>query len=254
VNLAFVLLADGRLPKGSDITKAFSAVARGSERLVSAADRSSEAKGVIQFELTPGGVAMVALMPGPVPDEEADQASRFSVSALGTGWKLPQHKAHLVVMLQAPDSTPPSRDVLSAFTSFVAAVTKASGSVGVYWGEAGATHDPKFFVGISQEREIGPRMMLWTGLSMGSEPGGRISLLSLGMKQLGLPDLMLVARQSEGNGALGTFFDLLGYLAQIGRPLSEGETVGRTDVERLPVSYVPSPINAAVKVWRVELP
>jgi hypothetical protein len=97
-------------------------------------------------------------------------------------------------------------------------------------------------------------MMLWTGLSIGAEPDGRMSLLSLGMKQLQLPDLLLVARKSEGNAALGAFFDFLGMLAKFGKPLPEGDTVGRSAAERLPVRYVPSPIDAAVQVWRVELP
>jgi hypothetical protein len=48
-------------------------------------------------------------------------------------------------------------------------------------------------------------------------------------------------------------FDLLGYVASIGKPLPDGDTVGRTADERLPVSYVPSPLDSSKKVWRVEL-
>lgn len=56
------------------------------------------------------------------------------------------------------------------------------------------------------------------------------------MEQLNLPDLLLVAPKSTGNDALATFFDLLGYVAELGKPLPEGDTVGRAADERLPVT------------------
>jgi hypothetical protein len=38
-----------------------------------------------------------------------------------------------------------------------------------------------------------------------------------------------------------------------GKALLEGDTVGRTAEEKLPVRYVPSPVDPKQKVWRVEL-
>ena len=60
-----------------------------------------------------GGMAVVALMPVPVPKGEADDAARFSVSATGTGWKLPDHKAHLIVSLQNINSSAPVANLVS---------------------------------------------------------------------------------------------------------------------------------------------
>ena len=48
-------------------------------------------------------------------------------------------------------------------------------------------------------------------------------------------------------------YDLLAYVVSRGRPLADGDTVGRTADEKLPVHYVPSPVDPKVKVWRVEL-
>jgi hypothetical protein len=121
-------------------------------------------------------------------------------------------------------------------------------------GQRWATHDPAFFISVAQDPALASRIMLWTGVSIASEADGRLSLLSLGMQQLDPPDLLLVAAQSTGgNGALATFFDLLAYVAQRGKPLPEGDTVGRNAEERLPVRYVPSPLEPSKKVWRVEL-
>ncbi len=49
-------------------------------------------------------------------------------------------------------------------------------------------------------------------------------------------------------------FDVLGYVVARGEAIPEGQTVGRTAREKLPVTYLPSPINPAVRVMRVELP
>jgi hypothetical protein len=254
-NLAFVLLPKAHLPGPGELTRAFGRFATSKDQRLQVKGTSRDEKTkseVLELEVSPGGAAFVALMPVAVPKREADEAARFSVSALGTGWKLPAHSAHLVVTLQDTALGSPT-EALSRFTSLLAAVTEASGAVGVYWGNAGATHDPKFFISTAQDRDVAARIALWTGVSLAREKDGRLSLLSLGMKQLNLPDLLLIAPKADGSAALGTFFDLLAYVVSKGKALPEGDTVGRTAEERLPVRYAPSPLDSKVKVWRVEL-
>jgi hypothetical protein len=191
-------------------------------------------------------------MPFPVPNGEAEAAARFSVSAIGTDWKPAPHQAHLLVSL-GDTKIPTATERLSLFTSLLAAVANAASSVGVYWGSAQATHDPGFLLSTAKSPDTVPRIMLWTGVSLAHEKDGRLSLLSLGMSQLGLPDLLFVTKQADGGDAFATFFDLLAYVAERGTPLPENDTVGRTAAEKLPVHYVPSPIDSKRKVWRVDL-
>jgi hypothetical protein len=256
MNLAFVLLERAGMPAPKAVLTAFPTFAGPQERLsLEPGDKSASSSEVLTFHLTPGGTVLVAAIPFPVPNGEADSNARFSVSSLGTGWHLPAHHAQLVVTLQGSDTSAASaRECLSAFTSFLAAVISSSHAVGVYWGNAGATHDPAFFLSTAKETGTVPRLLLWTGLSLARESNGRISLLSLGMTQLALPDLLLTAPASEGNAALAMFFDLLGDMVDRGTPLPEGDTVGRSADERLPVHYVPSPTDPAKQVWRVDLP
>jgi hypothetical protein len=47
--------------------------------------------------------------------------------------------------------------------------------------------------------------------------------------------------------------DLLGMVVESGKPLPEGDTVGRSASEKLAVHYVPSPVHRKAKVWRVEM-
>jgi hypothetical protein len=96
-------------------------------------------------------------------------------------------------------------------------------------------------------------MRLWCGVSVAADPH-RVQLLSLGMAQLGLPDLLLNAARIDGGPALDTFFELLASLTHRGAPLEAGHNVGRTASERIQVRYQPSPIDPGVQVWCVDLP
>jgi hypothetical protein len=106
--------------------------------------RSDARDRVSSFEFNTGERSFVALMPVAVPRGEADQAARFSLSSFRDHWTLPPHCAHLLVTLHSPTESPP-KVRLSRLTSLLAAVTKVSPAVGVYWGDAGATHDPEFW-------------------------------------------------------------------------------------------------------------
>ena len=250
-HLAFVLLSEAQLPGGKEIASALGDFAALDETLHAEVVESSDQ--VISLKLDTGETAFVALMPASVPKGEAEEYARFSLSSFRGGWKIPQHCAHLVVALKP--TVPASAIVqLSRFTSLLAAIIKSSPAVGVYWGDARATHDSEFFLSVASNPEIVPRIMLWSGMSMAREKDGRLSLLSLGMKQLDLPDVLITAERTSANDAAATLFDLLAYVAQRGEALPEGDTIGATADQKLPVHYVPSPIDPAKRVCRVQLP
>jgi len=253
-NFAFVLLSQACLPDAEQVVRLFRTFAAPDMSLRPGTCEEEQAvrDGILSLTLSTGETSLVALMPAPVPNREADDGAQFSLSSFAGQWELPSHCAHLMVTLHATtESSPLVR--LSRFTSVLAAVTAASPSVGVYWGNAGATHDPEFFTSVAADLGVAPRMMLWSGVSVARENDGRVSLLSLGMQQLDLPDLLLVAGESSANVALETMFDLLAYAAERGEALPEGDTVGRSAEERLAVRYVQSPADPDKRVWRVEL-
>ncbi len=198
-------------------------------------------------EFTLGGVPVItALMPVPVPEGEADEATDRSLSGLDGSWTLPEHRAHLVVVRQGPESN--KVEELAAFTRVVAVIVRATGAVGVYWGEGGATHHPEFVMNIAQSELPLP---IWVGLSVAKTKKG-FELLSIGMAQLGLPNLLLRA-PDLGGPTLEFFYDLLAYAARRGSAFAEGETVGRDEHERLPVTHEKSPVVANEQVWAVTI-
>lgn len=239
MRLCFVLLAAPKLPQAKRFTKALQEF----PELGKAQWPNGGRNGIDSLSI--GGIEVVTgLMPAPIA--EADAATDRSLSGLQGSWTLPEHHAHLVVTQVSEDS---SLESLTTFTRVIAAMVRATDAVGVYWGEAGATHHPEFVVDLAKSDLPLP---LWVGVSIAKEKSG-ISLLSMGMKQLELPELLLSAPMPDG-GALQFFYELLAYVARTGQPIPDGETVGRTEKEKLKVRYVPSPLDENSTVWNVRLP
>jgi hypothetical protein len=255
-DLAFVLLSEAQGPDAEAIATAFAEFCGDGTSLQVRKDEEGgeDNPDIAMLELSTGEPAFVAMMPMAVPNGEADGAAQFSLGAIGSGWTLPPHHAHILVTIPSGLDGCPRTEQLHRFTSLIAAVAKTTPSVGVYWGNASATHSSDFFVDIAGESGIVPRIMLWTGLSVAREPDGRPSLLSLGMENVGLPDLLLVLGEESADSAIETMFDFLAYVADRGEPIPDGDTIGRTMEEKLKVTYVRSPIDKKKTVWKIEVP
>lgn len=251
MTLAFVLTNTAGLPDASAIAEAYAEVTPNGGRPI-VWEGGGDADQPETFALSVGGASVVmAAMPAPVPDGEADEAARLSLSSLGTGWTLPEHRFHIVVAATnvREDSEVEAR---CDFTRLVAAVARACAAVGVYWGAASAVHEPEFFFDSTREFEL--PIMVWTGVSVARPSDERVSLLSIGMDQFGMQDLLLTGPIEAGNLAMEIFFDLLAYAVRRGAPVMAGETVGRSEEERIVVSEEVSPIDPEARVWRVDLP
>lgn len=270
MSVTIVLLDEPRLPRPEAVVAAYREIAPSGPALF--ADLTPDQDTVtVTFRIANGDSVVIGLMSVPVPDGEAERNAEYSLSAIGKGWTLPQHRAHVVVVPVAKEKPPlgrlsaftrrvllnekprPPLDRLITFTRVVAAIVSASEAVGVYVGAAHATHDAGFFVDIASSEEALPAMlMVWNGVSVAKD-GDRISLLSLGMSQLELPNLLLTAPMTDVNDALASMFDFLAYVTSRDAPLPAGDTIGRTADERIKVRYQPSPVGDGTDVWCVDL-
>lgn len=195
--------------------------------------------------LRAGDVELLATLLPPMPEGAAEEAAEYSLSGLEGSWAPAPHRAQLAVV---QGGGKPSLQGLVVFTRLVAALTRATRALGVFWASAHATHHPEFVVDIAQSELPLP---LWVGLSL-ARGSKRAEVLSLGMDHLGLADLLLVAPEVTA-AELEFFYELLATSVRLGRKLREGERVGRTPKEKLAVRFVASPVEKRKKVWRVTL-
>lgn len=192
----------------------------------------------------------VAAMPAPIPTDEADESARFSLGMIGGRFEVDPHQAHFLVTTLSSEED--SVDSLTLHTRAVAAIAEAHDAAGIYEGNACATHPTPFYIDVARTNEL--PVMLWTGVSIASEGPDRFGLLTLGMGQFELPNLLLSGPNADANELIGFAFDLLAYLIRRGEPIAEGETIGRSEEERFTVRYVPSPIVEGEQVARVDIP
>jgi hypothetical protein len=216
------------------------------------ADPAEEDGGIVRIAASDGKTcSFIAPMPAAVPDQEADNAAEQSLCALRPGgFVLAPHRGHFVVSTRA--SGLPIVESLKRHTLVVAAVAEAHEAVGIYEGNARATHATAFYLDVAATEDV--PLMLWTGISLVSEQPERLSILTLGMGQFGLPNLLVESPRGIADEALGFTFDVLSYILHRGAAIGAGETVGRTESEKLPVRYVPSPVDPGASVASVELP
>lgn len=244
--LAFVLLKEPVLPSSEAVALSYNQLAPDQAASVTGSESNR-----LSLDLG-GGITVEAVMvPAPIPNNEAENAAEFSLGSLGTEWKLPPYGAHLIAaMTGQPDLATP--EAMHHFTLALAALVDTASAVGVYWGEAGATHSAEFVLDVATD-EVS-RTMLWNGVSVANDGRKRLSLLSLGMQQLGLPNLMLTAPRKMGEDLLSIFCDLLKYCIDRGEPIPDGDTIGRTATEKWRVRYEPSPLDSNQQVWRIDVP
>lgn len=242
--LSFVLLPQSGVPSADAFQRAWGEVANGAAAPVVVTWGAE----TIHLEVEGLDVA-IGLVPTPVPGREAERAAVHSACAFAVGgFELAPHVAHLVVFSRSSEA-----NVVACrlhHTRVVAALAKAAAAVAVYEGAAGATHDAAFYVDVARGDDL--PVQLWTGVRV-TTTGASVELLTLGLGALQLPDLLVSAPANQREDALSFLFVVVGYLAHRGEAIAAGETVGRSATEKCVVTYVPSPLDPAERVMRVDM-
>jgi hypothetical protein len=242
--LSFVLLPQAGLPSAEAFQRAWAEVTNGTAPPVV----STWGPETIHLE-TEGVDVAIGLLPTPVPGREAERAAAHSACAFAVGgYELAPHSAHLVVFSRS------SRwNVVTCrlhHTRVVAALAKAAAAVAVYEGAAGATHDAAFYIEVARSDDL--PAWLWTGVRV-TTTGAAVEFLTLGLEALQLPELLVSAPANQREDALSFLFVVAGYLAHRGEAIAAGETVGRSATESYVVAHVPSPLDPAKQVMRVDM-
>lgn len=254
IHLAFVLLKGSllrkaKLPKPIQLVEALKKRAPGLGFWAEPADNPKQAQEIhsIGFD---GGRVIVMMVPAAVPDNEADHGFEYSISSWSKSFRKPDHNAHLMVTLQL-DGELSASDAQRLFTRVLASVIEASNAVGVYWGQVSVSHPSDFFIDVVNGDEDF-WVMLWTGVSRATPQPDRLSLLSLGMEQLGIENLQVSGPKSMNQDLLMNFFQLLGYAIERGEVIPDGDTVGSSADERLKVRHEASPIEPGKTIWCID--
>ncbi len=249
VGLAMVLLTAPTVPSAQAIIDSHAAIAPDEPPLTVHTPQPSNSLAFVQGE-TP---ISVALVPGPVPSGEAEAHAFFALETLLSGWRLPAHAAFLLVMADPRgDATPIDR--VRRLHRLYAAVTHAAGAgaVGVYIGNAGVTHDPALYVEVVRKQR--DAVAMWSGIDLDVAGDGRNLVLSTGMRQFGLPEVVVSTAQMTPHQAFDRIVDIMFYVMTRGAPLADGESLGLGGDRRVQVRSAPHPRDPKARVIQIDDP
>jgi hypothetical protein len=142
-------------------------------------------------------------------------------------------------------------DSLPEHLRHTASVAHALDALGVYDGNAGATHLAPFYIGAIQQESLPPHIV--TGLSLAKESEGRVSVLTTGLRRLGLREFLVTVPIREIQPGIDYVLDLVGYVVDRREQIANGETVGRSVEERLLVTHRKSPVSDSEDVVTLDL-
>jgi hypothetical protein len=189
----------------------------------------------IVLPMSDGTKVVVIMMPLPMPWEELE--SRCEVSPWPeAAHTLRDHQAHLIVIVLGLRGQPVERHI--ATTRIAAAVAAAAPAIGVIW-NGFLVHSPRVFQEQAAEVSITePVPQLWIGTRVNDNSDGSFTFLTAGMDAFGLMEVEIESR--NGSEQLADFgLGVVKYLLKQGVVVPEGQTVGRTDRERIPVVHGP---------------
>lgn len=238
-DLSLVLLSESTLP---DVAKFIS-----SPRLSHlGASIEKERDEQLVFALGGGGHLLVSLVEALPPElGPAALLGGLSEEAIGSA------KAHLIVAALGLMGGRRERD--AAFAQLVAALLEASPAIGATFGEGLCYQDAAFFSRAVDSAEGEVPVFLAIDITAAPEPEERISFLTHGMERYEREEFFVTAPLS-GDGALPFLLELMHWcISEDERELAPGDTVGRTEDERIVVRRMPSPIGAEAQVIRLDL-
>ncbi len=241
--LAMVPLRDPVLPDVQTLRKRLKAQWRDKPHF----DAFEVQNEIITFHAGPAFGA-IALMRAPIPAGDLDAASKVSIAWPEAPERLKGHTAHLICTVSGPVEKKVAAYLL---TKVAAAVCMEAPALGVYWGAATLVHDPVAFA--SQAKEMSTDVLplyLWIRFAVARE-AGRTTMRTEGMRSLGFMEMEIVGSSRTPEEVVGFAFNICHYLLDNGPVLGDGETIGLSADEKVPVQHTGSFLNPQEKVYKL---
>lgn len=247
VQMAFVLTNAKSAPDAQAVLEHLERLAPGRHQVASPS--SSNEHQALSFEID-GGVAVIALMPFPVPESDLRGPCECA-------WWWPEavevcraQTGHFIVTCTAPGD---AIEQALRLSDVVAAVASASGSPAVYWGAGTVVNPAKSFFELmpSASRDNLP-LPLWIELRVQQVAPGDFFFATTGMQQFNLMELEAEVQTSEPADVAGKLLDVAHYLCDQGPVLQDGQTIGASEEERICVRHVRSRWDRPGKVLKLE--
>lgn len=232
--LAMIAVNELTLPSPTALVQAFKALSGISVDLASLQSK----QGNVVFEIG-NDHAAIGLMPIPIP------WSNLEGPCLTAWWwpeaaeKMKSHKGHVLVALVGDQGDAIRRAI--TLTQLTAAVAASVDAAGIYWGGGALVHDPNAFVKEAESVSTASLpLQLWIDFRLGQNEDDSLRLFTTGMALFDQKEIEMPRTTKKPNDVLDFAYAIADYVLTSGKTIQAGETVGRSEDEKVPVTYGPS--------------
>ena len=195
------------------------------------AEEDGDGGSTLTFE-TDGMLAAVRLYPVPVPRGEAEEHAARNYLWPEAEEAAARHRGHLLVTVLPREQDP--REAAMLQVKLVCAACRQSGTLGVY--ANGTVYQPEFYRSAAQPMEDGELPLpdlVWIGLYR--REGGLCGYTD-GLRSFGKDEIEVLDVRAEPGDLHSFLLDLAGYVVEEDVTFHDGETVGFTEEQHLPIS------------------
>ncbi len=166
-----------------------------------------------------------------------------------------EYAAHTIVTVMrfSDDGQEPNLVAQAALLSRVlaSAVAVSNSIQAVYFGSANHVVLPGLFRELTQATLPEPLPIAWVAINVGARPDGVMTGHTRGMDMLGLMDVEIPETADSAEGVFSRLTGIVDYLIGNGMVISDGDTLGATEDERIRVVYGPSALDPEREVMRL---
>lgn len=177
-------------------------------------------------------MAVVGLMPTPVPGGEAEQNAANNYMWPEAVDTAKNHRAHLMVSVLGSESDQWEKGKL--FVKLIACCCKQENALGVY--TSGTVFEPRFYMAAADMMKQGNLPILnwiWFGLYR-SESG--MCCYTYGMEQFGKDEMEVLDANAQPSEVRDFLLNLVSYVLESGVTLKHGETIGFSPEDKHAIS------------------
>jgi len=237
-----------RAAEPGDVSQASGVVARVFGRGYSAEVAEEKIITVTKGEDT---VGFLAHMPAPIPGGEAEDNADGNFLWPDGKDEAAKHLSHVIVTTMGAGEQTPVQSAIAVSRLALVALGVFDG-IGVYWGNASVCNSRAVFEGfcesISEEHVPVP---MWLRFQLFRASDGEIGLYTLGMRQFGLMDIEVDRCKMDLEELFEFVANIAHYLIQSGPVIADGNSVGRSEEERILVHHRASIVDADRQVYKI---
>ena len=167
-------------------------------------------------------IAVVGLMPVPVPGHEAEENARSNYLWPGAAEAAQNHKAHLIVSVMGTEPDPLEQGKL--FVKLLACCCSQKEVLGIY--SSGTVFEPQFYEDCAQiMKKDGLPLLNWIWFGLWQRESG-ICCYTYGMNAFGKDEMEVLDANAKPSDVRNFLLNMAAYVLENDITLHHGETIG----------------------------